>query len=86
MISSRKQDNVQKAVDELKKEKLDIYGTVCHVSKSDDRQRLLSETIAQYGQLDILVSNAAISPSFGNILEVRHLNDLLCSGSISLRY
>ncbi|CAF3912851.1 unnamed protein product, partial [Rotaria sp. Silwood1] len=69
VISSRKQDNVQKAVNALKKEKLDIYGTVCHVSKSDDRKRLLDETIKTYGKLDILVSNAAISPSVGNILE-----------------
>ncbi|CAF2891205.1 unnamed protein product [Rotaria sp. Silwood2] len=69
VISSRKQDNVQKAVDALKKEKFDIYGTVCHVSKSDDRKRLLDETIKKYGKLDILVSNAAISPRVGNILE-----------------
>jgi NAD(P)-dependent dehydrogenase (short-subunit alcohol dehydrogenase family) len=40
------------------------------VGKSDDRKRLLDETIKKYGKLDILVSNAAISPSFGNILEV----------------
>ena len=70
VISSRKQDNVQKAVNELKKENLDIYGTVCHVSKSDDRKRLFNETIKNYGKLDILVSNAAISPSVGDILEV----------------
>jgi dehydrogenase/reductase SDR family protein 4 len=78
VISSRKQENVQKAVDTLKKEKLDIYGTVCHVSKSDDRKRLLEETIEKYGRLDILVSNAAISPSFGNILEVGKQYDLYC--------
>ena len=70
VISSRKQENVQKAVEKLKQENLDIYGTVCHISKTDDRKRLLDETIQKYGQLDILVSNAAISPSFGNILEV----------------
>ena len=70
VISSRKQDNVEKAVAALQKEKLDIHGTVCHVSKSEDRQRLLNETINKYGKLDILVSNAAISPSFGNIFEV----------------
>lgn len=61
---------MQKAVDSLKKEKLEVYGTVCHVSKTDDRKRLLDETIQKYGKLDILVSNAAISPSFGNVLEV----------------
>ncbi|UJR25482.1 hypothetical protein I4U23_006828 [Adineta vaga] len=69
IISSRKQDNVQKAIDLLKKENLDVHGIVCHVSKSDDRKRLFTETVEKYGKLDILVSNAAISPSFGNILE-----------------
>ena len=71
VISSRKSDNVQKALAELRKEKLEIHGTVCHVSKSDDRQRLLKETIDKYGQLDIFVSNAAVSPTFGDFLEVR---------------
>lgn len=71
MISSRKSDNVQKALSELKKEKLDIHGTVCHVSKADDRQRLFQETIDKYGKLDILVSNAAVNPTFGDILDVR---------------
>ncbi|CAF0761281.1 unnamed protein product [Adineta ricciae] len=69
VISSRKQDNVNKAMEAFKKENFDIYGTVCHVSKSEDRKRLLDETIQKYGKLDILVSNAAISPSFGNILD-----------------
>ena len=45
------------------------------MSKSEDRQNLIKETIAKYGQLDILVSNAAISPAFGNILEVRLENE-----------
>ena len=70
VISSRKQENVNKATEALKKENFDIYGTVCHVSKSEDRKRLLDETIQKYGKLDILVSNAAVSPSFGNILDV----------------
>lgn len=77
VISSRKQENVEAAVASLKKENLDIYGTVCHVSKADDRKRLFEETIAKYGKLDILVSNAAVSPSFGNIFEVKIKYDLV---------
>ena len=37
----------------------------------DDRTRLFNEIIKTYGQLDVLVSNAAISPVFGNLLDVR---------------
>jgi dehydrogenase/reductase SDR family member 4 len=76
MISSRKADNVKKALEQLRSEKLDIDGTVCHVSKSDDRQRLLKETVERYGKLDILVSNAAISYSMPLILLRRRQNRL----------
>lgn len=43
VISSRKEKNVQKAVSELQKEKLDVIGTVCHVSNADDRKNLFEE-------------------------------------------
>ena len=68
----------------MKKEKLDVYGTVCHVSKTDDRKRLFDEIIQQYGKLDILVSNAAISPSFGSVLEVGIVTS--CLGNVFIRF
>lgn len=43
MVSSRKQKNVDSAVMQLKKEKLDVTGMVCHVGKADDRSKLISE-------------------------------------------
>merc|ERR1719419_2246773 len=46
-----------------------VQGTVCHVGKKEDRDKLLKETVARFGGLDILVSNAAVNPYFGTMLE-----------------
>ncbi|XP_011252942.2 dehydrogenase/reductase SDR family member 4 isoform X2 [Camponotus floridanus] len=63
MISSRKESNVKKAVEELQSEGLQIEGTVCHVAKAEDRKNLFEKTKANFGGLDILVSNAAVNPT-----------------------
>jgi len=68
MLSSRKAANVEKAVEQLKSEGLDVDGMVCHVGKSSDRSALLESTVKRWGGLDILVSNAAVNPYFGPIL------------------
>jgi hypothetical protein len=45
MISSRKQNNVERALAELQKEYgvTKVHGVVCHVSKKDDRFNLIQE-------------------------------------------
>ena len=42
-MSSRRQKNVDNAVDSLKSEGLDAFGLVCHNGKEDDMKRLISE-------------------------------------------
>ncbi|BFZ19388.1 hypothetical protein BsWGS_22426 [Bradybaena similaris] len=69
MLSSRKQQNVDKAVKELRAENLNVAGIVCHVAKKEDRQRLFQETVGKFGGIDILVSNAAVSTYFGPTLK-----------------
>ncbi|XP_074594669.1 dehydrogenase/reductase SDR family member 4-like isoform X2 [Brevipalpus obovatus] len=44
VISSRNEQNVEKAREELKKENLDVSGMVCHVSKEEDRKALVDYT------------------------------------------
>lgn len=43
MISSRKESNVKKAVNELLQEGLSVAGTVCHVGKAEQRKKLFDE-------------------------------------------
>lgn len=69
MVSSRKKENVERTVEELKRENLAVSGMVCHVGKAEDRTRLVQQTVSQFGGVDILVSNAAANPAFGPILD-----------------
>ncbi|CAD7083262.1 unnamed protein product [Hermetia illucens] len=69
VISRRKEMNVQKAVQELKKDKLEVFGLKCHVGNAADRKRLFEETIKKYGKLNILISNAATNPAVGPVLD-----------------
>uniref|UniRef100_A0A8C5VXC2 Dehydrogenase/reductase 4 n=1 Tax=Microcebus murinus TaxID=30608 RepID=A0A8C5VXC2_MICMU len=54
VVSSRKQQNVDRAVAALQGEGLSVSGTICHVGKAEDRERLVA-TI-----LDINVKAAAL--------------------------
>lgn len=69
VISSRKQQNVDKAVNILQGEGLSVTGTVCHVGKAEDRERLVATAVNLHGGIDILVSNAAVSPFFGSLMD-----------------
>ncbi|XP_025115901.1 dehydrogenase/reductase SDR family member 4-like isoform X1 [Pomacea canaliculata] len=69
MISSRKQKNVDAALQSLRSQNLQVSGIVCHVSKEDDRAKLIEETVKQFGGIDILVSNAAANPAYGSLLD-----------------
>ncbi|XP_040826131.1 dehydrogenase/reductase SDR family member 4 isoform X4 [Ochotona curzoniae] len=70
VISSRKQQNVDRTVAALKQEGLSVSGTVCHVGKAEDRKRLVATAVNRHGGVDILVSNAAVNPFFGNLMDV----------------
>ncbi|XP_036893343.1 dehydrogenase/reductase SDR family member 4-like 2 isoform X2 [Sturnira hondurensis] len=70
VISSRKQQNVDRTVAALQGEGLSVTGTVCHVGKAEDRERLVAMAVKLLGGIDILVSNAAVNPFFGNLMDV----------------
>ncbi|XP_011495704.1 PREDICTED: dehydrogenase/reductase SDR family member 4 [Ceratosolen solmsi marchali] len=69
IICSRKEANVNSAVDKLKTKGYEVSGITCHVGVDEDRKKLLNEAISKYGGLDILVLNAAVNPSIGPVLE-----------------
>uniref|UniRef100_A0A4X1SJK6 Dehydrogenase/reductase (SDR family) member 4 n=1 Tax=Sus scrofa TaxID=9823 RepID=A0A4X1SJK6_PIG len=69
VVSSRKQENVDRTVATLQGEGLSVTGTVCHVGKAEDRERLVAMAVNLHGGVDILVSNAAVNPFFGNIID-----------------
>ncbi|CAN6867825.1 unnamed protein product [Brassica oleracea] len=71
VVSSRKQANVEEAVEKLKAKGIDAYGIVCHVSNAQHRRNLVEKTVQKYGKIDILVCNAAANPSTDPILSTK---------------
>lgn len=70
VVSSRKPQNVEKAVNKLKSDgHSNVIGVKCHVSDANDRKNLFDETIKKFGKIDILVSNAAVNPTVGSVLD-----------------
>jgi dehydrogenase/reductase SDR family member 4 len=69
VVSSRKQTNVDEAVNTLKKQGIDVLGVTCHVAKESDRKKLFEETLKKFGGIDVLVSNAAVNPAVGSVLD-----------------
>lgn len=70
IISSRKEENVQSALNKLKNDGFkDIVGVKCHVSMANDRKNLFDTAIKKFGKIDILVSNAAVNPTVGSLLD-----------------
>lgn len=70
IISSRKQTNVDDAVQRLKNQGLSAYGFVCHVGKKEHRVRLFNFIRDEFGRLDVLVPNAAVSTWFGSLFNI----------------
>ncbi|ONI09841.1 hypothetical protein PRUPE_4G012900 [Prunus persica] len=71
VISSRKQKNVDEAVQTLKAGGIEVFGVVCHVSNEEQRKNLISKTVQKYGKIDVVVSNAAANPSIDTILQTK---------------
>ncbi len=65
VISSRKQEAVEQVAEDFRKEGFEAVGIACHVGVKEQRENLITQTIKTYGQIDILVNNAAINPVYG---------------------
>lgn len=69
VISSRRQDNANEALQQLKQQGVDCCGCVCHVGSKQQLQQLVKLTLETYGRIDILISNAAVNPAAGPVLQ-----------------
>ncbi|KAL4693167.1 hypothetical protein H8959_016977 [Pygathrix nigripes] len=68
VISSRKQQNVDRAVAQLQREGLSVAGIVCHVGKAEDRERLVATALEHCGGVEFLVCCAGVNPLVGSML------------------
>lgn len=69
VLCSRKQAAVDEMATKLKAKGYEAIGIACNVGNMEELSMLVDETIKSYGQLDILVNNAATSPVFGPVHE-----------------
>lgn len=67
IISSRKQEAVEKVAGDLRAEGFKATGIACHVGDSNQLKNLVDQTIATYGGVDILINNAATNPVYDGI-------------------
>jgi dehydrogenase/reductase SDR family protein 4 len=70
VVSSRRAANVEETVKSLQEEGMQVQGLACHVGNNEHLQNLVEFTVKKYGKIDILVSNAAVNPAAGPILEM----------------
>ncbi|KAJ1087520.1 hypothetical protein NDU88_000687 [Pleurodeles waltl] len=69
VLSSRKQENVDKAINKLQSENLSVSGTVCNVTDKDHRKNLVELALGKHGKIDYLFSNAAKDLSYKNTFD-----------------
>ena len=64
------QDAVDKTLKSLIEKGYEVVGQACNVGKLDDIKSLIQLSEKEYGRIDVLVSNAAVNPASGGILEL----------------
>lgn len=69
VLASRKQDELDKVVAEIKATGGDALAIAAHTGKKETLQYLVEKTVEAYGTVDILINNAATNPHFGPVLD-----------------
>lgn len=69
IVSSRKQEAVEKVADEFRLEGMQATGIAAHMGNPEQIKNLAEQTLKMYGGIDIVVNNAAINPVYGPIIE-----------------
>ena len=66
-VVGRKEAGVTAAIAEVTGAGVTALGIAANVSRAEDVQRMVAETVSAFGALDILVNNAAVNPVFGPV-------------------
>jgi NAD(P)-dependent dehydrogenase (short-subunit alcohol dehydrogenase family) len=67
MLSSRKQEQLEKAAAEIDGE-VDVFAA--NAGEPDQAEAAIGATLQRFGSLDVLVNNAATNPHFGKAIDV----------------
>ncbi len=69
VINSRNQERLDEATRRLREKGYEVTGVANNIGYPEGRQNLINQTVEKYGQIDILVNNAATNPVYGPIEE-----------------
>ncbi|WP_162339863.1 SDR family NAD(P)-dependent oxidoreductase [Cyclobacterium salsum] len=69
VINSRNQERLDEATRRLREKGYEVIGIANNIGYPEGRQNLINQTVEKYGQIDILVNNAATNPVYGPIEE-----------------
>ncbi|MBA3633619.1 MAG: glucose 1-dehydrogenase [Acidobacteria bacterium] len=61
MLCARRIEWLDEAVEEFRGKNFHVHGKICDVTKAQDVQAVVDETIEKFGKIDILINNAGIS-------------------------
>lgn len=61
MLCARREEWLMETVEEFRKQGFQTEGKACDVSKAEDVQAVVDETVSKFGRVDILINNAGIS-------------------------
>ena len=67
MVASRKPEAVESTVKELQAAGANAEGITANVGKPGEAKRLVDATVSAFGDIGILVNNAAVNPVFGPV-------------------
>jgi NAD(P)-dependent dehydrogenase (short-subunit alcohol dehydrogenase family) len=70
VISSRKSDACDAVAQEIRDEGGEAMAIPCHIGKKEELENLVTRTREAWGQIDILVENAAVNPFYGSSLDI----------------
>src|SRR6202795_1246648 len=70
VISSRKQEACDQVRDEIRTRGGEAMSFACNIGRKEEVEGLVKATLDHYGQIDILVCNAAVNPFYGSLTHI----------------
>lgn len=70
VVTSRKLDACQAVAKAINDKGGEAIALACNISRKEDLQKLVDDTIAHWGGIDVLVCNAAVNPYYGPSIDV----------------